>query len=339
MGVTHNEKLVRDLRRIAAFLNAMGPGATPAHWDAFLKEVSQLTPARQDTMRGDIKEWAAEGKLSQAEADAIALSIWRVTFDEAQKLRGEIDYDLGFLKADTPPERPFDDLVDRLNDLRLPMAWCCMPLAPQARPHDPSQATLKIRWRNGATRRWTTRSWHVTKGLRDYLYAVLGKVLESGLLSRLKTCQLCKEYLVVTRATKKFCPRCKVTYHNHNRPHGYSQDRRARIRAEQLKDARELRRTLKLTLSDASVEILHEKTELPRRVVVAEIFKKKRTGVSPPRTVARAKPAAPLQPGVETPEAIAARLRPVIAAYYKRMAKLDQKQSVRRVTPLPTKKR
>jgi len=58
--------------------------------------------------------------------------------------------------------------------------------------------------------------------------------------------------------------------------------------------------------------------------VVAEIFKKKRTGVSAPKTVARAKPAAPRRAVGETPEAIAARLRPVIADYYRRMAKLDQ---------------
>jgi len=73
--------------------------------------------------------------------------------------------------------------------------------------------------------------------------------------------------------------------------------------------------------------------------VVAEIFKKKRTGVSAPKTVARAKPAAPRRAVGETPEAIATRLRPVIADYYKRMAKLDQKKPGRRVTPPPTKKR
>lgn len=318
MGVTHNEQpLVGALRLIATFVNAMGPRATPAGWDAFLKEeVFSLLPAEEQAQR----------------------HFWCVTWDEAKKLRGEIDYDLGFLKANTPPERPLDDLLERLNELKLPMVWGCKPLGDGARPDDPSAATLSIRWKNGEMKRWTTRSLHFTYGLRAHLYAVLGAALTSGLLSRLRTCQRCDQYHVVTRVTRQFCPSCKVTYHNHHRPKGYSQNRRARIRAEQLKDARALRRTLKLTLSDESIELLHKETELPRRVIAAEIFNKKRTGGSVPKRVAR-KPAAPRPPVVETKEAIAARLRPVIAAYYKRMAKLDQKQPVRRVTPLPTKTR
>ena len=324
MGVTHNEQpLVRALRRIAAFVNAMGPGATPAGWDVFLKEVGHLTPEEQairDALGLDVKDY------------------WRVTWDEAKKLRGEIDYDLRFLKADTPPERPLDDLLERLNELKLPMVWGCKPLGDGARPDDPSAATLSIRWKNGETKRWTARSLHFTYGLRAHLYAVLGAALTSGLLSRLRTCQRCEQYHVVSRATRKFCPRCKVTYHNHNRPKGYAQDRRARIRAGKLKDAQALRRAGKLTLSEDSIELLHEKTELPRRVIAAEIFKKKQTGVTVPKRVAR-KPAAPRPPVVETKEAIAARLRPVIADYYKRMAKLDQRKPVQRVTLTARKKR
>jgi hypothetical protein len=316
MGVTHNTSLVRALRRIAAFLNAMGPGATSTHWEAFLKEVGQLTPeeqAQQDTMRGVIKEWVAEGKLSQAEADAMvwdAPTYWQVTFDEAKKLRGEIDYDLGFLKAAAPPERPLDDLLERLNELKLPMVWRCESLDDRARPADPSAATLSIRWKNGQTKRWTTRSWYFTRGIRAHLYAILGKALENGLLSKLKTCQLCEQYLVVTRATKTFCPPCKNTAGNLNRPKGYHQDRRLRKRAKQLKKARAIQRARKLTLSDASIELLYKETDLPRRVVVAEIFKKKRTGVSAPKTVARAKLVAPQQPVVEGPTIRLMPLRP-----------------------------
>ncbi len=344
MGVTQNAKpIVRSLRRIAEFLNVMGPGATQAHWNAFLKEV----PGGEQAHLGSwCIPWDEAKKLRRQIHHDLAFLRWRNIAlacelsdapDQAKDHRPWTDDERAFFRADAPLERPFDDLVDRLNKLEFKTVWQYQPLAPQDKPSDPSQATLEFRWKDGTTGRWATHSWMSADGLQGLLYAVLGKALESGLLSRLRTCQLCNQYLVVTRVTKQFCPGCKVTHHNHNRP-GYFQDRRAEIRADKIKEARALKRTLKLTLSDASVEILYEKTDLPRRVIAAEIFNKKQTGVSRRKTVARAK-RAPRQPAVETREAIAARLQPVIAAYYKRMAKLDQKQPVRRATPLPTKTR
>lgn len=263
-GLMRVNWIIRGLQRVAAFLNSVGSQTTQAQWHRFLKkEVGDLTPAEQTTLRRWIEEDVALGKMTRVQADAALRDapppMWRVTLDKAQELRRGIHNDLEFLRSDSPLDRPFDALVDRLNDLQLKMAWRCEPLAPRATRRDPSQAIFKMRWGDGTVERWVAQSWPVTKPLiKNILYAILGKALETGVLGRLKVCRECEKYIVVADVKRRFCSRkCHDEYHNRVT---HAENRKHRREAAILKANR-------LMGAGKSNDVIQEQTELPRRVV------------------------------------------------------------------------
>lgn len=195
------------------------------------------------------------------------------------------------------------------------MFWHCDPLAPKARPHDPSQAVLEIPWEQGTIDRWIARSWVGTHSLEDHLYAILGKTLENGTLTKLRVCRHCGKYLVAVRGKRREVGRgCKDAYQNQKKTEtGYWKKNRDENRERAISQVKRL-----IAAGKSIAEILNRPI-LPQRVVqqlfngrLRHIRTKPKTSTPRSRVIA-----------VETPDIIAARLRPAIADHYKRMAKRE----------------
>jgi len=242
MRVTKTTGLVRGLQNVAEFLNAIGPTTTQAHWLRTLKKIRAY--------------YATSGPV--------------ISHDDAYALRQSMEHDLAFVRADSLPDRPFDNLIERLNSLHLANAWYCEPLATMDKRHA-SQAIFKLRWDDGTEGRWTVQSWPVTTTLAAYYYAMLGKALETGALTRLKVCRECGKYLVAADLKTRFCldsRKCHDDYHNRlKQQNGTMAQTRTHQRKNALLRATRLLSTLKLTNTDESIKRLQAETHLPRRVV------------------------------------------------------------------------
>jgi hypothetical protein len=239
--------IIRGLQEVAVYMNAIGPQTAQPQWKAFL---NTIRPPKLET--GPFFHWVANRKT------LFGKKVPSVDLDQAKNLRSWIHRDLEFLRADTSPNRPFDDLRDRLNNLQLKMAWRCEPMALKARPHDPSQAIFNMRWGDGTVERWVAQSWSVTKTLTDHFYAILGKALETGALSRLKVCRECQKYMVVDDHKRQFCrTKCHDDYHNRET---HAENRKHR------KD-RAILMAKKLAEAGKSSDVIQEQTGLPRRTV------------------------------------------------------------------------
>ncbi len=245
---------VRGLWSVATFMNTIGPRTTAVRWTGLLEKIcKQLSlPARP------------------------------MSFDDAKLLRRQIHYDLAFLRwiniepdrvndpiswtddereffrSDTPQERPFDRLVERLNDLPISMVWQCDHLSDHAKPKDPSQAIMKLRWGGATTGRWAIRSLPRARELKAYLYGILGRALEAGMLDLLKVCRECENYMVVDDLKTRDCSaKCHTDYHNRETHAGNRKHRKelAILKAKKLAEA------------GKSSAVIQKETRLPRRAV------------------------------------------------------------------------
>ena len=311
--------ILRGLQDVATFMNVIHRDTSVRQWDACLKKIRLYWVGT--TLSGD---WTAKKKNLHAigpgttPTQLAALLKARhitaapsVSLEEAQALRREIDKDLGFLRADTPPDRPFDDLVAQLNKLKLVTAWRCDPLASNTTRHS-AQAILKTRWNNGVVERWAAQSWPVTTTLMDHFYAILGKAIETGALSRLKVCRECGKYLVVADLKTRFCPesrKCHDAYHNRVTHAGNRKYRREQAVLE----------AQRLAKDGKSKEAIMDTTGLPLRVV-EKVF----DGSLPAKTAASPIPQAPAVPS----PADVARIRRAYAEEQRQAAAYAKKSMV-----------
>jgi len=267
--------IIQGLRDVATFLNDVGMKTTQAQWNASLKKIRSYWVG--SSLSAD---WTTHASRRMPE-------VQRMRLEEAQELRRLIDGDLEFLRSDVPLDRPFYALVERLNNLELKMAWHCEPLGPKAKPHDPSQAILKMHLDNGVMERWMVQAWPVTRTLKDTIYAILGKALESGALNRLRVCRECGKYLVVADLKRRFCEastKCHDDYHNRET---HAENRKYR-REQAISQADQLVKAGK------SKDEIRDKTGLPQRTV-EQIF----DGQLPSLNVVNTRPAARIETASE----------------------------------------
>jgi hypothetical protein len=246
--------IVEGLQEVVGFLNAIGGDTTPSQWakylNAFLKKNGTIFPfyslvTNIQTGRGR--------------------NVPALTLEEAKELRWWLNNDLRFVRSEKPIAMPFEGLVYRLKELKFELGWQC-DAAPQGfKRFNTSQAIVKIRWGDGTIGRWATISWPITKTPKDHFYAILGKALETGDLTRLKVCRQCGKYLVALKDRKRgFClgTKCKQAFHNgQRRKVGYYKDRRQDQRKDALKKARKLKR------EGAGFKKIQAETNLPDREV------------------------------------------------------------------------
>lgn len=246
--------IVEGLQEVAGFLNAVSAETTQHHWRHYLK-----TWLKQ---HGPIFPFfsLATNLLTRRRRTVPAL-----TLEAAKDLRWWMHNDLGFVRSAKPLARPFEALVYRLNELKLEMGWQSDAVTQDFKRFNPSQAIVNIRWDDGTVGRWATISWPITKTPKDHFYAILGKALETGDLTRLKVCRWCKKYIVAVKDRKlDFCPgtTCKDSFHNHEKGDtGYHKERRRKRREQQLQDAR------KLVKTGAPFAKITAATGLPQRAI------------------------------------------------------------------------
>jgi hypothetical protein len=254
--------IVEGLQEVVEFLNAIDSDTTTSQWEkylnAFLKKNGPISPFF--SVATDIQ--TGRGRNAP-----------RLSLEEWKQLRWWMNNDLGFVRAEKPFAMPFEALVYRLNELKFQLGWQCDAAPQRFKRFNSSQAIVKIRWGDGTTGRWATISWPITKTPKDHFYAILGKALETGDLTRLKVCRQCGKYLVTVKDRKRdFCEgtTCKDDFHSGQRKKvGYYTDRRQAQRKDAIKKARQLlaagraqripRRTL--------FEQIEKATRLPQREV------------------------------------------------------------------------
>lgn len=227
------KSIVEGLQRIVGFMNAVGSETTENQWgeylNVFLKKNGPIMPFY--SMATNIQ--TGRGRI-----------VPELSLEAAQQLRWWMHNDLGFVRAEEPMAMPFEALVERLNELKLELVWQCDAAPESFKRFDPSQVIVKIRRDDGTIERWATISWPLTKTPKDHFYAILGKALETGDLTRLKVCRHCGQYLLAVKDRKRaFCPggKCKDAFHAQERGEdGYYVRRREKQRKAAVKRAGQL---------------------------------------------------------------------------------------------------
>lgn len=225
--------IIEGLQMIADFLNSVGSDTTEEEW-------MRACPVLQRKV----------GQMTIATATDTGLSrevLW-ATLAEARNLRWWLNNDLCFARGVGLEKNPFQALVYRLNECKFEMGWQCDPVAKGVQPFHSQQAVVAIRQDKQTLGRWAAVSWPITRTMKEWCYAILGKALETGDILRLKTCRQCAKYFVVVKDAKLvFCaPACKRTYHQQDRAMtGYYQDRRRRKRKQDLATARGIVKSVK----------------------------------------------------------------------------------------------
>lgn len=204
--------LVAGLGLIVNLLNEIGPQTSKTKWSAFLKR--QLS-GRSPWISGLFHGFRTGTKRNTSSIVPV------VSLDEAQRVRQLITSDLRYLHFDregiTTTEAPLGPLLIRLNEQFQRATWRAQLLG--TKKASPGQAILTLRRRANRKERWVVQCtpFPDTKGLAESLYAILGKALLSGTLSRLRMCRHCGRYLVVKSAKQEVCKECKPAYQNKRR--------------------------------------------------------------------------------------------------------------------------
>lgn len=245
--------IVQALKPVAEFLNAVGPEMTRDQWRAYLK-----TFLKTHGPRGPFIALVGDGRLKAV-----------VTLRQAKEVRQFIYSDLRYLRLDKEgirtEESPFGSLTLRLNELSTNGSWCCRALG-KARA-EPGQAILTLKRQGAGLERWaaTFAPFRETPTLKETFYAILGRALLSGTLTRLKVCRQCAQYFVAVKDRKRdFCPgeTCKRNFHRHKRERtDYYRKRRQDEREAATREARQLKR------EGAGFRKIKENTNLPDREV------------------------------------------------------------------------
>jgi hypothetical protein len=200
-----------------------------------------------------------------------------VTLRNAKEVRQFIVSDLRYLHFDRErirtAEAPFGPLLIRLSEQATVGQWQCVKLG--RGKAEPGQAILKLKRQGGITERWTTTflPFGDVRTLKEKFYAILGRALLTGTLTRLKLCRQCGRYLVAVKDLKReFCEgtTCKDYFHSGQKKKvGYYTDRRKTQRKDAIKKARQLLaagRAQKIPRR-ALFEQIEAATKLPYRVV------------------------------------------------------------------------
>jgi hypothetical protein len=245
--------IVELLQPVAEFLNAVGPETTRDQWRAYLKTylTTHDRPGRFITFVGN----------RQARAS--------VTLSQAKEVRQFIVSDLRYLYFDRErirtTESPFGPLTLRLNEQFKAGSWHCAALGSEKA--EPGQAVLTRKRQDGTTERWATTflPFREVRTLKERFYAILGRALLTGTLTRLKLCQQCGRYFVAVKDRKRdFCEgtTCKDDFHNQQEEReGYYRNRRQNERKDAIKKA------LNLKYQGAGFKKIQAETNLPNREV------------------------------------------------------------------------
>lgn len=252
--------IVEGLQEIVGFLNAIDSKTTESQWNnylnLFLKQNGPIFPFY--SLATNIQ--TGRGR-----------NVPTLNLDEAKELRWWMNNDLGFVRAEYPLAMPFEALVYRLNELKFELGWQCEASPQIFKRFNTSQAIVKMRRGDGTTGRWATISWPITKTPKDHFYAILGKALETGDLTRLKVCRHCGKYLLAVKDCKRdFCEgtKCKDVFHSLQRGRiDYYKDRRKKERKAAIKKASQLLATGRARKVPDHIlfEEIKAKTAVPRK--------------------------------------------------------------------------
>lgn len=244
--------IVQGLQPVAEFLNAVGPDMTRDHWRAYLKAF-----LKTHGTRGPFIAFVGAGRLRAT-----------VTLRQAKEVRQLIVSDLRYLHFDREriptTESPFGPLTLRLTEQFNAGSWHCAALG--TGKAEPGQAILRLKRQYAGIERWAASfaPFRVTRTLKENFYAILGRALLTGDITRLKVCLQCGKYFVAVKDRKReFCSaKCKDDFHaRQRREDGYYTKRRQDERQEAIKKARQLKR------EGAGFRKIKEDTDLPDREV------------------------------------------------------------------------
>jgi len=249
--------ILQELQLIATFLNAVGADMTRSQWHDYLKAFR-----KENGARGPLIAFKGNGRIVAA-----------CTLRHAKEVRQHISSDLRYLQFDREhirtTEHPFGPLMLRLTEQFTAGSWQCTALG--TANAEPGQAILRLRRQGKTEERWaaTFTPFRVTRTLKDSFYAILGRALLSGTLTRLKLCLHCGRYFVAIKDRKRqVCPEgtCKDDYQNKKKKdRNYWKNLRADERARQIDRAEALK------AKGMSIEEVWETVNLPRRVL-AKVF-------------------------------------------------------------------
>lgn len=216
--------IVQALKPIAEFLNGVGAKTTPSEWRGFLQ--TYLKTRMEDGLIG-LMVWVGPGRFKAT-----------ITLRQAKEVRQCIVSDLRYLDFDrehrTTTEAPFGPLTLRLSEVFTAGSWHCAALGTQKA--EPGQAILTLKRQNGEKERWaaTFLPFREVRTLKEKFYAILGRTLLTGDLTRLKICRQCGKYFVALKDRKRdFCEgaTCKDQYHSDQRSKsGYYDYRRRKLK-------------------------------------------------------------------------------------------------------------
>ena len=180
----------------------------------------------------------------------------RISHDEALAIRSQMHHDLTPLRSHYG--NPFGVIVDRLNELELPIRWSLRWGKGQG---DSFQKTMLAKGRN--EKRWIVTSWPAPTRNKDVLYCILGEAIRQGEIRRLQNCLECASYFVAQDPRQVYCRElCRHRFNNKRKPV---------LQYRQFHRQQSLRTARRMKANGAGFEEVRTATGLPPRVLVEQL--------------------------------------------------------------------
>ncbi len=264
--------MIEALRFVADFLNAIGPTMTREQWRSYLKRHVRIQRVKgEGLILGPLVEWNGAGRM-----------VASVTLREAKQIRQNVtsalrylDFDRRGIRFPSDPvnpgeqlfgrtgEHPFGPLMMRLTETFKPAGWRCISLG--STMPEPGQAILRLKRQDGRVERWAASysPFGQVRTLQEWIYAMLGKALLSGLLGQFRMCAVCARYFV---AWGKAAKRINCSDNCKNKRGALNVAARVR-RSRADKRERMLDRARAMVKEGKSPRMIKQAVQLPERVL------------------------------------------------------------------------